>query len=115
MNAARFFCLLIAMVILTQSSCSRRNEPATTIEKIKDVNHKPMKIISETEAIALARTEFLKTGAKLEDYDLTVKNDLLEDRWIVLFDPNVRPSPPGGGYYVYVDKKTGKVILGATD
>ena len=70
---------------------------------------------TETQAVALATREFLKTGAKLEEYRVTVESCPDGKTGMVSFDPTSSPRAPGGGVFVTVDKESGAVFAGYDD
>jgi len=68
-------------------------------------------VLTESQAIELAKQEFEKTGRRVEDYRITAASSTKEDEWIVWFDRNVQYPPPGSTHGVRVDKKTGRAVF----
>jgi hypothetical protein len=68
-------------------------------------------VLTESQAIALAKKEFGKTGRRVEDYHITVDSSTKGEEWIVWFELNVRYPPPGSTHGVRVGKKTGRAVF----
>lgn len=83
-------------------------------DKRGETRDKPVKTVSESEAVELTKKELLKIGLKVEDYRMEVKASSDGKRWLVFFDPKVQLTP-GGGRWVTVDKASGKTVFGVGD
>jgi hypothetical protein len=68
-------------------------------------------MVTESKALELAKAEFLKTGRKLDDYNVTWETDSSGGKWIVWFDKKGRYALPGGKHAVTVEKATGKLVF----
>lgn len=69
-------------------------------------------MISESEAVELARKEFTKTGRKLEGYSTRVEIDsTARNKWIVWFVMKGDYVPAGGKHFVTVEKSGGKATF----
>jgi hypothetical protein len=93
-------CILLIPAILLSASCTNRG--------------KPVKNVSETEAIKLANAEMVRNGLKVEDYKMAIETSSSGEDWLVFFDPKIQRKP-GGGYYVAVNKVNGEVIFKVGD
>ena len=68
-------------------------------------------VVTESEALGLAKAEFLKTGLHLNEYQISVETDSTGRRWLVWFDKNGSYLMPGGKHMVTVEKATGKAAF----
>ena len=94
------FGLFLAFAGLTSLSCISQD--------------KPMKTVSELQAVELAKKEILKEGLKVEDYQLTVETSTSGEDWVISIDLKVQRKPEGG-YWVTVDKASGKTVFESGD
>jgi hypothetical protein len=111
MRSTQIVGLSITLLTVTLFSCQNRDERAAT----ECVCTCHVEAVTVDNAVACAVRVFLRTGARLDDYKVKVLDNHLEDRWTVKFELDIHPSPPGGGFWVFVDKKTGVPELIATD
>ncbi len=76
------------------------------------VKRQPMaKMTTESKALELAKTEFAKTGRKVEAYGVTMETDTKGEKWIFWFDEKGPYPTPGGKHAVTVEKATGKTAF----
>jgi len=68
-------------------------------------------MVTESRALELAKAEFVKTGRKVDDYDVSLETASSPGKWIVWFDKKGRYAMPGGKHAVTVEKATGKVVF----
>ena len=73
-----------------------------------------MNTVSKSQAVELATKEVIKEGLKVEDYQLTVETSASGEDWLIFFDPKVQRKPEGG-YWVTVDKASGKTVFESGD
>lgn len=74
-------------------------------------NETTKSMLTESQAVELAKREFQKTGRSVENYRVTVESDTNEHKWIVWFDLNAKYPPPGSRHLVSIEKNTGRVVF----
>lgn len=70
-------------------------------------------MITEPQAVELAKAAFTKAGHQVSDYDVSVEHDAGAKRWMVWFDRKGPFRVPGGRHYVKVDENTGEAVFAA--
>jgi hypothetical protein len=68
-------------------------------------------MLTEAQAVALAKQELLKTGRKVEDYRVSSERDNRKGKWIVWFDLKRDYPPPGSKHSVTVEDETGQAVF----
>jgi hypothetical protein len=70
------------------------------------------KMLTQDQAIEIAKNEFARHGRLVSDYAVTIETYHADDKqWIVWFD-KIGPFPiPGGKHAVLVDKMTGHAVF----
>jgi len=96
--AIRHAALLTA--IISVMSCARPQHPEPK-----------QRIVTESRALEIAKTAFLKTGRNVSDYNVSLKSDSIGNKWVVCFDEKGRYAVPGGKHLVTVEKLTGKATF----
>ena len=88
----------LAATTLLASACAAQPEKKT--------------MITETQAVELAKAAFTKAGHQVSDYDVSAeRDDAVEDRWLVWFELKGPFRIPGGRHHVRVDGKTGQAVF----
>ncbi len=68
----------------------------------------PLRMISQSEAVELAKKELAQAGCRVDDYSMvSVRADDAKRRWVVYFEAK-GPPRPGGHCLVWVNKEGGQ-------
>lgn len=74
-------------------------------------NEMSKRVLTEAQALELAKQEFIKTGRRVEDYGVSSEREDREQKWIVWFDLRGNYPPPGSKHAVTVEDETGRVVF----
>jgi hypothetical protein len=70
------------------------------------------KMLSQDEAVEVAKKEFVNQGRDAAEYDVKIETYHADDKqWIVWFDKAGPYRVPGGKHAVLVDKSTGATVF----
>jgi hypothetical protein len=68
-------------------------------------------VLTEAQAIELAKQEFVKTGRRVEEYQLSAERDEAKRKWMVWFQLKSTFPPPGTTHAVAIEDKTRRAIF----